>query len=99
MRPQRLPGALYTKQTIGLWQGSGRAEPVGDIYLRPAVFVAVCGDLLHQQLHELPAVQVRLGEGGNDTVNSQDGVSGNDTLDGGLGTDTKVTDATEKSIV
>jgi Ca2+-binding RTX toxin-like protein len=39
------------------------------------------------------------GEGGNDTVNSKDTVNGNDTLNGGAGTDTKVTDATEKSIV
>jgi Ca2+-binding RTX toxin-like protein len=39
------------------------------------------------------------GEGGDDTVNSKDGVSGNDSLNGGAGTDTKVTDATEKSIV
>ena len=31
--------------------------------------------------------------------NSVDGVSGNDSLDGGAGTDTKVTDQTEKSIV
>jgi Ca2+-binding RTX toxin-like protein len=38
------------------------------------------------------------GVGGNDTVNSRDGVSGNDTLSGGAGTDTKGTDATEKSI-
>ena len=39
------------------------------------------------------------GEDGDDTVNSKDGVSGNDSLDGGAGTDTKVTDATEQSIV
>jgi glucose/arabinose dehydrogenase/PKD repeat protein len=39
------------------------------------------------------------GEDGADTVNSKDGVSGNDSLDGGAGIDTKVTDATEKSIV
>ncbi len=39
------------------------------------------------------------GEDGDDTVNSRDSVSGNDSLDGGAGTDTKVTDATEKSIV
>ncbi len=30
---------------------------------------------------------------------SKDGVNGNDTLDGGAGTNTKVTDTTEKSIV
>jgi len=36
---------------------------------------------------------------GADTVNSKDGVNGNDFLDGGAGTDTKITDATEKSIV
>jgi subtilisin family serine protease len=40
-----------------------------------------------------------LGGGGNDTVNSRDGTSGNDSLAGGPGMDTKVTDATEKSIV
>ena len=40
-----------------------------------------------------------MGEDGDDTVNSKDGVNGNDSLDGGAGTDTKVTDATEKSIV
>ena len=39
------------------------------------------------------------GEAGNDALNSRDGVSGNDSLDGGTGTDTKVTDATEKSVV
>ena len=39
------------------------------------------------------------GDGGADTVNSKDMVNGNDSLDGGAGTDTKVTDATEKSIV
>jgi hypothetical protein len=39
------------------------------------------------------------GEDGDDTVNSKDGVNGNDSLDGGAGADTKVTDATEKSIV
>jgi Ca2+-binding RTX toxin-like protein len=36
---------------------------------------------------------------GDDTVNSRDGVNGNDSLDGGPGTDTKITDATEMSIV
>ena len=39
------------------------------------------------------------GEDGNDAVNSKDNVHGNDPLDGGAGTDTKVTDTTEKSIV
>ena len=39
------------------------------------------------------------GENGADALNSQDRVSGNDSLDGGSGSDTKVTDATEKSIV
>ncbi len=39
------------------------------------------------------------GQAGNDTVNSKDGVRGNDSLSGGPGTDTKTTDATEKSIV
>jgi Ca2+-binding RTX toxin-like protein len=39
------------------------------------------------------------GEAGNDELNSRDGVSGNDSLDGGAGTDTKATDPTEKSIV
>ncbi len=39
------------------------------------------------------------GVGGNDAINSKDGVNGNDTLSGGAGTDTKTTDATEKSIV
>jgi glucose/arabinose dehydrogenase len=39
------------------------------------------------------------GSGGNDTVDSKDDVNGNDSLDGGAGTDTKVTDTTEKSIV
>jgi hypothetical protein len=40
-----------------------------------------------------------MGEDGNDAVNSKDNVNGNDSLDGGAGTDTKVTDTTEKSIV
>jgi hypothetical protein len=39
-----------------------------------------------------------IGSGGADTVNSKDGVNGNDSLDGGASTDTKVTDATERSI-
>lgn len=39
------------------------------------------------------------GVAGNDALNSRDGVSGNDSVDGGTGTDTKVTDTTEKSIV
>jgi len=42
-----------------------------------------------------------LGEEGDDTVNSQDGINGNDTLDGGphVNGDTKVSDTTERSIV
>jgi glucose/arabinose dehydrogenase/Ca2+-binding RTX toxin-like protein len=39
------------------------------------------------------------GEDGDDTVNSRDSVAGNDFLDGGAGTDKKVTDATERSVV
>jgi Tol biopolymer transport system component len=39
------------------------------------------------------------GDGGADTVDSKDTVNGNDSLDGGAGTDTKVSDSTEKSIV
>jgi TolB protein len=41
------------------------------------------------------------GGNGDDTVNSKDSVSGNDSLSGGkhVGGDTKLTDATEKSIV
>jgi Ca2+-binding RTX toxin-like protein len=39
------------------------------------------------------------GEDGDDKVNSRDSVAGNDLLDGGAGTDTKVTDATERSVV
>ena len=39
------------------------------------------------------------GNDGSDALNSEDGVAGNDSLDGGDGRDTKVTDATEKSIV
>ena len=39
------------------------------------------------------------GEDGDDTVNSRDSVAGNDLLDGGAGTDKKVTDATERSVV
>ena len=39
-----------------------------------------------------------LGGGGADAIDSKDGVNGNDSLDGGAGTDTKVTDTTEKSI-
>ena len=39
------------------------------------------------------------GEEGDDTVNSRDGVAGNDLLDGGDGTDKKVTDTTERSVV
>ena len=39
------------------------------------------------------------GEDGNDALDSKDGVNGNDSLDGGWGTDTRVTDTTEKSIV
>jgi glucose/arabinose dehydrogenase/PKD repeat protein len=41
------------------------------------------------------------GEDGDDAINSQDGVNGNDSLYGGpqVNGDTKITDATEKSIV
>jgi hypothetical protein len=41
------------------------------------------------------------GDDGDDIVNSQDGVSGNDSLDDGphVNGDTAITDATEKSIV
>jgi len=39
------------------------------------------------------------GDEGGDSLHSQDNVEGNDSLDGGAGTDTKVTDATEASIV
>jgi hypothetical protein len=39
------------------------------------------------------------GAGGNDTLNSKDGVTGNDSLDGGAGTDTKITDTSERLIV
>ncbi len=39
------------------------------------------------------------GEDGDDKANSRDSVAGNDLLDGGAGTDTKVTDATERSVV
>ena len=41
------------------------------------------------------------GEDGDDTVNSKDGTSGNDSLDGGahVNGDTKITDATEKTIM
>src|SRR5215212_7665765 len=39
------------------------------------------------------------GEDGNDAVYSKDNVNGNDSLDGGAGTDSKVTATTEKSIV
>jgi hypothetical protein len=39
------------------------------------------------------------GDEGGDTLNSKDSVNGNDSLDGGIDTDTCVTDATEKSIM
>jgi hypothetical protein len=39
------------------------------------------------------------GEDGNDALNSQDGISGNDSPNGGAGTDTKVTHPTENAIV
>ena len=39
------------------------------------------------------------GGGNADDLNSRDGMGGNDVLDCGSGTDTRVTDATEKSIV
>jgi Ca2+-binding RTX toxin-like protein len=39
------------------------------------------------------------GEDGNDALDSRDGISANDSLDGGAGTDTKITDATERSVV
>jgi hypothetical protein len=41
-------------------------------------------------------IMTALGEA--DTLDSKDGVSGNDTLSAGIGTDTCITDATEKSI-
>ena len=39
------------------------------------------------------------GEGGADAVNSKDAVNGNDSLDGGAGSDTRVTDATERLVI
>jgi Ca2+-binding RTX toxin-like protein len=39
------------------------------------------------------------GENSNDALNSRDGVSSNDSLDGGAGTDTRTTDPTERAIV
>jgi hypothetical protein len=42
-------------------------------------------------------VDILKGAGSNDTLDSRDGVEGNDTLDGGGDTDTCTTDATEKS--
>ncbi len=39
------------------------------------------------------------GLAGEDALNSRDNVNGNDTVSGGEGTDTKVTDATEARIV
>jgi Ca2+-binding RTX toxin-like protein len=38
------------------------------------------------------------GENGDDTLNSVDGVKGNDSLSGGADTDTCFKDATEKSV-
>jgi hypothetical protein len=38
------------------------------------------------------------GLGGDDTLSSRDGISGNDSLDGGAGTDRCTTDAREASI-
>jgi Ca2+-binding RTX toxin-like protein len=42
-----------------------------------------------------------IGGGGDDTINSKDGVSSNDSLNGGTHVvgDKKATDATEKSII
>jgi glucose/arabinose dehydrogenase len=40
-----------------------------------------------------------VGDEGDDLLNSEDGVSGNDYLDGGAGTNTCVTDTTEASVV
>jgi RTX calcium-binding nonapeptide repeat (4 copies) len=39
------------------------------------------------------------GEDGADTLHSQDGVSGNDSLNGGADTNTKATDVKEASIL
>ena len=47
---------LYTNQNTCLWRSFNGAEPVDDIYLGLAFLVAVCGNLLHQQLHEFAAV-------------------------------------------
>ena len=68
----------------------------------------ICGGGGSDTVRGLGGNDVLRGEAGNvklfgdetdDTVNSMDSVNGNDSLDGGAGTDTKVTDATEKSIV
>jgi hypothetical protein len=40
-----------------------------------------------------------VGLAGTDTLNSREGVTGNDSLSGDPGSDTKITDATEKLIV
>jgi len=60
-------------------------------------------DMLHGELGNDTVVggggaDELFGDDGDDAVNSKDGVSGNDALDGGPGTDTKTTDATEKLI-
>ena len=67
---------------------------------------AMSGDTIDPSSEEVlidnipsPTADELYGQDGNDALDSRDGVSGNDSLDGGAGTDTRVTDPTEKSIV
>jgi hypothetical protein len=48
-----------------------------------------------------PGADNLFGEEGDDAVNSRDGVSGNDSLDGGahVSGDTATTDASERSVI
>jgi Ca2+-binding RTX toxin-like protein len=60
---------------------------------------SINGGALGDNLTGMGGADTLTGVGGPDSVNSQDGIDGNDSLNGGAGTDTKVTDATEMSIV
>lgn len=57
------------------------------------------GSALANKLVGGAGADTMFGLAGADTINSRDGVNGNDSLSGGPGTDTKITDATEKLIV
>jgi hypothetical protein len=76
-----------------------KSQPCGCFYCAYQKQPTECGGAGNDQVIGSGGADSLYGQDGDDTVNSKDSVSGNDTLSGGTGTDIKITDATEKSIV